>query len=70
MTDTTAPLGPLDCGDCVTVTAVDDSGYTAAAVRQCAAHKTTATARLAAQRAANPEVDAVHRMIAAYKART
>lgn len=55
---------PFDCRDCEQVRATADSGYTVAAVKFCPAHRSASYATYAAARAANPEVDAVHRMIA------
>lgn len=59
----------LDCPDCTVITATDGSGYTAAAIKQCAAHRTATQRRIAAARAANPEIDAVQRMAAAARSR-
>ena len=55
----------LTCPDCTVVTADDDAGHAAAGVRLCDRHREAGRANLAAARAANPEVDAVHRMLAA-----
>lgn len=54
---------PFHCSDCEQITATAESGYTVAAVGFCPKHKAAQRANLAAARAANPEVDAVHRMI-------
>lgn len=56
---------PFDCQDCEQVTAEAPSGYCVAAVSMCPKHRAERDATYAAARAANPEVDAVHRMIAA-----
>lgn len=56
---------PFFCGDCEQITAEAPSGYRVAAVSMCSKHRADRDANLAAARAANPEVDAVHRMIAA-----
>lgn len=59
---------PFHCTDCEQVRAVADNGYTVAAVRFCPVHRARRDTDLAAARAANPEVDAVHRMIEAARA--
>lgn len=60
-----APLtdNPFDCADCTPITAETRDGVPVVALRYCPAHKSAARANLAAARAANPEVDAVHRMV-------
>lgn len=54
---------PFNCLDCEQNTATAESGYTVATVKFCTVHKAEQRADLFAARAANPEVDAVHRMI-------
>lgn len=54
---------PFDCRDCEQITATAASGYTAAAVRFCPVHRAEADANMAAARAANPEIAALHRMM-------
>ena len=52
-----------DCPDCTTKTATADSGYTAAALKLCAAHRAAEDAEMDAALAAQPELEAIHRLV-------
>lgn len=54
---------PVTCPDCERVTATNERGYTAAAIRYCPAARAESAERMAAARASNPEIAALHRMI-------
>lgn len=59
----------LECPDCTVHTATDASGYVAAAIQSCPRHKRDHVRAMLDARAANPEIDAVHRMMEAHRAR-
>lgn len=69
-----------DCPDCTIVAVVGDDGTAirrdgrdggvAAGIKLCDWHRTESQAALVRARAANPEIDAVHRMVDAMRART
>ena len=57
-------MRPTDCPDCTTLTADHHTtGLRAAAIRYCPRHKSESADNIAAARAANPEIDAIHRML-------
>jgi hypothetical protein len=57
----------IDCPNCEIVVAHGDT-TTAAGIKMCAGHKSRADQRSAHARATNPDVAAVHAMIAAHRA--
>jgi hypothetical protein len=60
-----------DCADCTFVTArnADDTGHIAAGIKLCETHKRESDEALAAHRKADPQIDAVHRLVDAYRAK-
>jgi len=66
-----------DCRDCTMVAAIGDDGaaivgaggWVAAGIKLCDRHRAESDAALARHRAANPEIDAVHRMVDAMRSR-
>jgi hypothetical protein len=66
-----------DCPDCTIVAVVGDDGTAivgegggvAAGIKLCHRHRSESDAALERARAANPEIDTVHRMVDATKAR-
>ena len=55
-------MDPVTCTDCTQI-----ANGNAIAIRYCPRHKSESVERIAEARAANPEIDALHRMLAAAK---
>lgn len=53
----------MECADCTPVAATSPGGFAAIAIRYCQPHRDESARQLQAARDANPEIDAIHRML-------